>query len=334
MSAPDSEHAIAQLTYKIAEILDESGYPKPEIWRSSPVTTVEKNYDALMIPEPSPSRSPRHTRYLDCGRILRTHTSGLMPEILKRRPGERLMLHPGICYRRDVRDRTHVGEPHQMDIWLMSRKPLGRADLKALVGTVMSALPYPYRLNETEHPYTLGGLEIEVSAGDRWVEVGECGIAHPSLLPDGCWGLAMGVGLDRLVCLLKGIDDIRLLRSDAPAISRQMRDLKPYRPVSKHPAVVRDISIVADGDTTIEDLTEWALRESGGDADIISEISILAETGCEELSARAIARLGIEPHQKNVLMRIVLRRPDRALTKAEANRIRDKLLKPTDKKQK
>lgn len=81
-------------------------------------------------------------------------------------------------------------------------------------------------------------------------------------------------------------------------------------------------------------MTEWALRESGGDADIISEISILAETGCEELSARAIARLGIEPHQKNVLMRIVLRRPDRALTKVEANRIRDKLLKPTDKKQK
>ncbi len=91
--------------------------------------------------------------------------------------------------------------------------------------------------------------------GERWVEVLECGEIHPWLLnesnlPSQQWsGLAMGIGLDRLVMLIKQIDDIRLLRSSDPRIARQMLALDRYEPVSNQPATHRDMSIcVTDPD--------------------------------------------------------------------------------------
>ena len=56
--------------------------------------------------------------------------------------------------------------------------------------------------------------------------------AHPGLLPSGHTGLASGWGLDRLAMLVKGIDDIRLLRNPHPEIAAQMTNLEPYCPVS------------------------------------------------------------------------------------------------------
>lgn len=39
--------------------------------------------------------------------------------------------------------------------------------------------------------------------------------------------LALGMGLDRLLMLTKGIPDIRLLRSNDPRVSSQILDLAP-----------------------------------------------------------------------------------------------------------
>ena len=52
-------------------------------------------------------------------------------------------------------------------------------------------------------------------------------------------GLAMGLGLDRILMLRKGIADIRLLRAEDPRIAGQMGDLAVYRsgvePTGDHP---------------------------------------------------------------------------------------------------
>jgi phenylalanyl-tRNA synthetase alpha chain len=244
-------HAINLIVYKIAEALQASGYPKPTIWRSSPITTVANNFDKLYFPSDSLSRSPKYTRYLSDGKLLRTHTTAIMPDLLSKLQGEQLIVHPGICYRRDVVDKRHVGEPHQMDMWLISeRQHLSREALVKFIKTIIHAiLPgVSYRLNETSHPYTCNGLEIEVLVDGKWVEVGECGETHPGLLQVGYTGLASGWGLDRLVMLIKGIDDIRLLRSTNPKIAAQMTNLEPYHPVSNQPSIRRDMSIVKPKD--------------------------------------------------------------------------------------
>ena len=61
--------------------------------------------------------------------------------------------------------------------------------------------------------------------GGEWVELLECGLAHPAVLAAGGLaghgGLAMGIGMDRAMMLRKGIGDIRLLRSGDPRVAGQ-----------------------------------------------------------------------------------------------------------------
>jgi len=175
----------------------------------------------------------------------------------------------------------------------------------------------------------MGTMLQRLTEGGGWVEIGECGLALPALLaengldPAGWSGLAMGLGLDRLVMLRKGLDDIRLLRSNEPRVAGQMLDLEPYRPVSTMPAVDRDLSIVLDGDDTLEDLGDRVRAALGDRAEVVEAVSVLSETPHDALPEAARTRLGIAPGQRNVLLRVVLRALDRSLTHAECNALRD-----------
>ncbi|GAB1543368.1 hypothetical protein NUACC21_60420 [Scytonema sp. NUACC21] len=319
-------HAINLIVYKIAETLQASGYPEPTIWRSSPITTVADNFDKLYFPSDSLSRSPKYTRYLSDGRLLRTHTTAIMPDLLPKLRGDQLILHPGICYRRDVVDKRHVGEPHQMDVWLISEhQHLAREALVKFIQTIIHAvLPgVSYRLNETSHPYTCNGLEIEVLVNNKWVEIGECGEGHPGLLKPGYSGLASGWGIDRLVMLVKGIDDIRLLRSSNPKIAAQMTNLEPYHQVSNQPIICRDISIVTGLDVELEDICEQIVETLGDDVELLESVDILSETHYHQLPPQAIQRLGIQPNQKNLLVRMTLQSLNSSITNQKANILRE-----------
>ena len=165
--------------------------------------------------------------------------------------------------------------------------------------------------------------------GRDWVEVAECGLAHPSVLARaglaGYSGLALGLGLDRLLMLVKGIPDIRLLRSTDPRVTCQLQDLSPYRPVSTQPAVRRDLSVAVAGtqdDETIGDRVREAL---GPDADAVEDVRLLSSAEAGDLPSAAIARLGLRPGQRNLLIRVVLRPLDRTLTDQQANVLRDRI---------
>jgi phenylalanyl-tRNA synthetase alpha chain len=236
-----------------------------------------------------------------------------------------------MVYRRDAIDRLHSPTPHQLDLWRVARRPLGPADLQEMVRLLVDALTpgRPYRSEPRVHPYTLDGGQVDVCWDGEWVEVWECGLAHPAVLEAaglaGWGGLALGMGLDRLLMLRKGIPDIRLLRSADPRIAGQMADLAPYRPVSAMPPVRRDLSVAVTADDTVEDLGDRVRDALGPDADAVEEVAVLAETPHDRLPAQAVARLGLRPDQKNVLVRVVLRHLERTLTDEEANRMRDRV---------
>jgi phenylalanyl-tRNA synthetase alpha chain len=201
-----------------------------------------------------------------------------------------------------------------------------------MIGLVVEAvLPgHVWRSPPSPHPYTLAGREILVRADGREVEIGECGLAHPAVLeaaglPPTASGLAMGLGLDRLVMLAKGIDDIRLLRSTDPRIAAQLLDLTPYRPVSAQPAARRDLSLAVPAEMDAELLGDRVRGVLGTDATAVEEVLVRAETGYDELPEGARRRLGIQPGQKNVLVRLVLRSLDHTLTSADANALRDRV---------
>jgi phenylalanyl-tRNA synthetase alpha chain len=262
--------------------------------------------------------------------MLRTHTTACIPTLLAETENDRLIVCPGLVYRRDVVDRLHVGEPHQTDFWIVRQARLRRVDLLEMIAVVVETmLPgRAYRCNETFHPYTVNGLEVEVQFGERWVEVLECGEIHPLLLndsnlPSQQWsGLAMGIGLDRLVMLIKRIDDIRLLRSANPRIARQMLTLDPYQLVSNQPATHRDMSVcVADPD--MELLGDRIRNVLGERAGWVENVELIQASDYASVPEKARERLGMCPGQQNLLIRVTLRSLDGSISKGEADWVYD-----------
>jgi phenylalanyl-tRNA synthetase alpha chain len=307
------------------------------VYRAPPLVPAADNYDDLGYPPDGASRDARYTRYLTPELLLRTQTSAMIPRALRMiapaRYADVLLACPGLTYRRDAIDRLHVGEPHQLDLWRIVQRPLTRDDLVAMIEAVAGAmLPgVPLRLEPAVHPYTLDGLEVYGNVQGRWVEILECGRAHPELLADAglasasglASGLAMGIGLDRMLMLRKGLEDIRALRSTDPRIQAQMLDLEPYRAVSSQPPIYRDLSVAVAEEANVEELGDRVRSTLAAASGSIESVEVLSETSYLELSLAARRRLGISPRQKNVLLRLVIRDLERTLTSAEANELRD-----------
>jgi phenylalanyl-tRNA synthetase alpha chain len=346
-------HAVQLIIGEAVRALRDAWGVTVRVHRARPVVSIADNYDVLGFTPSDVTRDERYTRYVSPATVLRTHTSALVPAALRElaaeppgaAPPDGLVVCPGIVYRRDSVDRLHTGTPHQVDLWRVRGvgaergvrgARLDAGDLEEMVALVVAAvLPgMRHRLVPATHPYTTGGRQVDVAVeddtgGERWIEVGECGRAHPEVLAR-CGldaslvsGLALGLGLDRLVMIRKDIDDIRLLRSTDPRVITQMGDLERYRRVSACPAIVRDLSVVVAADVTPEDLGDRVRAALGAEADKVEEVSVVSETSPAELPASARARLGIGTGQKNVLVRVVLRRLDRALVREEANALRD-----------
>ncbi|UJR83413.1 hypothetical protein [Sandaracinus amylolyticus] len=332
-------HAMQRIVDDVVSTLASAWGCEARVVRGAPLVAIADNYDRLGYAEDAIARDARHSRYVSEATMLRSHTSAMIPGALRALAEEDaahdvLIAVPGITYRRDSIDRLHTGEPHQLDLWRIRRgPPLVRRDLEGMIAcAVRAALPgRGHVISDAVHPYTTGGLQVEVEERGGWVEIGECGLAHPDVLaragldPASWSGLAMGLGLDRLLMLRKGIPDIRLLRSDDPRIGSQMQDLSPYHAVSSMPPVRRDLSIAVEPGTTIEELGDRVRAALAERASMIESITEESRTAAAELPEIARARIGLELHQENVLLRVVLRAVDRTLTHEECNRLRDEI---------
>jgi phenylalanyl-tRNA synthetase alpha chain len=338
-------HAVGLVLGEIVAAVRSDGHPVVEVHRADPVTEVADNYDALGIGPDAVTRDARYTRYVSADTVLCTHATALVPPALRGLAAgggvstDTLLVCPAVVYRRDSVDRLHSATPHQLDLWRL--RPTGDVayDVVALerLAAMIVEVVAPgadWRSVPTSHPYTTNGRQIDVHATDdagigAWVEIGECGLAAPHVLaragldPDRVTGLALGMGLDRAVMVRKRIDDIRLIRSTDPRVLVQLADLERYRPVSACPSMIRELSIAAAEAPDDEQLGDRVREVVGDDAELIEAVAVVAVTPIRDLPPAAVERLGASPDQVNVLVRVVLRRLDRALTRTEANRVRD-----------
>jgi phenylalanyl-tRNA synthetase alpha chain len=331
-------HALQLLVDDAVQALQKSWSVDVRLWRSRPIVSVEDNYDRLRYERGAVTREARYSHYVSETCLLRTHTSALVSPALRDLATQgpirdTLVACPGIVYRRDSIDRLHTGTPHQLDLWRIAPRALGRLDLARMVAVLVDAvLPgAQHRTLSVVHPYTEGGLQVDVLARGEWVEIAECGLASPDVLAlagldvQRLSGLALGLGLDRVLMLRKTIPDIRLLRASDPRVASQMLDLSPYRPVSAQPPIVRDLSVAVETGASPESIGDRVRDALGQDASSVEAVEVLSETALEALPAAAAQRLGIKPGQKNVLLRVVIRDLDRTLTSAEANALRDRI---------
>lgn len=329
-----NNHAIRLLLLDILTGLQNKGWPEAHCLSGPKVVSAQDNYGLLGYDPSEVTLGSAHTRWVDEQHLLRTQTTSQIPRALQnaahgRKPGEmRLLAAPGITYRRDSRDRWHCAEPHQMDIWVLGDPPLAsREHLLRLVSDILStAVPHQKWLaSDSPHHYTEGGTEINLLSDTGPVEVLECGCIARSLLerlhidPQRHGGLALGMGLDRLTMLRKGIPDIRLLRDPLPRVQAQLHDLHPWKAVSRLPSITRDISLAITAGQSEELLTEKMLVAAGEHAGWIEAMQIKGRWNAADLPTQAIERLGLLDGQENVLLRIVLRDCSQSITAAQAN---------------
>lgn len=304
--------------------------------KTTPIVPVRENYDRLGYEADDVTRARRYTRYVSATVMLRSHTSADLPNALEDYAGrsdvDELIVTPGLVYRRDAVDRTHVGEPHQVDLWRIRSTPATDDDdmLTMIARVVEAVLPgAEWTTTDAAHPYTVGGRQIDVLHDGEWLELAECGRIHPDVLrgsgldPERWSGLALGMGLERALMLRKGIPDIRYLRAADPRIADQMLTLEPWQHVSPLPATRRDISVVLAAEEDEETLGDRIRTALGDVADVIESVHVLSRTSHQELPEAARSRLGTQDGQVNLLLRIVLRPIDRTLTSDQANAIRN-----------
>ena len=333
-------HAIGLLLNEVLEGLVLRGWPVGRILRGPRIVSAQENYGLLGYDPAEVTLGSEHTRWVDEHSLLRTQTTSQIPVALQRiaqsrKEGEIILLAaPGITFRRDSRDRWHCAEPHQMDIWVLGDPEHStRAHLLKLVGDILAcAVPdMSWIYSDSPHHYTEGGIEVNLLSNEQPVEVLECGCIARSLLqrlsidPARHGGLALGMGLDRLTMLRKGIPDIRLLRDLDERVQAQMHDLLPWRAVSRLPSITRDISLAVSPGLSEEVLTEKMLLAAGDCSAWIEEMQVKGRWAERDLPAKAIERLGLLPGQENVLLRVVLRDCSRSITTREANALYERL---------
>lgn len=119
----------------------------------------------------------------------------------------------GKNFRRDPPDPTHLPEFHQIEGVVMEEG----ANLAMLMGTIgefYRKMGLKVRFRPGYFPYTEPSLEPEVHLPGGWLELGGSGIFRPEVTaPLGITTpvLAWGLGLERLVMALEGLEDMRTL---------------------------------------------------------------------------------------------------------------------------
>lgn len=195
---------------------------------------VEKdyyNFEALNIPKNHPARSEQDTFYINDNIVLRTQTSPVQARVMEKQEPPIKMISPGKVFRSDAVDATHSPIFYQME-GLVIDKGITFADLKGtlelfakkMFGDKVKTKFRPHHFPFTEPSaemdatcFVCNGKGCRVCKGEGWIEILGCGMVHPDVLRN-CGidsevysGFAFGFGVDRMVMLKYGIDDIRLL---------------------------------------------------------------------------------------------------------------------------
>lgn len=219
-------HPISQIQYEIEDIFTSMGF---EILDGPEVETEYNNFEALNIPDHHPARDMQDTFWTEDGNLLRTHTSAIQVRgMATHRPPFRV-IGPGRVFRYESTDASHENTFYQIEGMMVDRN-ISVANLIYFMKILLKEIfrrEVTIRLRPGYFPFVEPGFELDIHClicgGDGcsvckqsgWVELLPCGLVHPNVLRYGNidpaeWsGFAFGLGLNRLVMMRYGINDIR-----------------------------------------------------------------------------------------------------------------------------
>lgn len=202
-------------------------------------------FESLNFPEGHPARDDYDTFMTDEGLIAPAHTSTMQNRVLKKyagnlEKGEPIAVAiPGRVFRNEDIDVTHEHTFYQLEgVYVDKGINVGnliatlRAFLSEYFGQELKAKIQPFYFPFTEPSFEFAIERPEVlrkgdTEADMWLELLGCGMIHPNVLkaagidPTVYTGFAWGGGIERLVMMKYGIEDIRHFESAKVEFLRQ-----------------------------------------------------------------------------------------------------------------
>lgn len=231
-------HPLTQAQEDINAIFASMGF---RILEGPEVETDFNNFEALNFPPDHPARDMQDTFWLkDREHLMRTHTSPMQIRFMQAHQPPIRIIVPGRTYRNEATDMTHEFQFHQVEGLVVDRSsahtPPSMANLKGVMQyfyrTFFNDPQLEVRFVASYFPFVEPGVEVFIRGtkgklAGKWLEVAGAGMVHQNVfkavgyVPGEMQGFAFGGGLERLVMLKQGVDDIRLFESGDLRFLRQ-----------------------------------------------------------------------------------------------------------------
>lgn len=225
-------HVLTKAVREIENIFTRLGF---EVASGPEVDTEKTTWDDLNIPRNHPARDMQDSFWIKGleETILRPHTSNMQIRYMQKNSPPIRIVVPGRTFRNEAIDATHEAQFHQVE-GLMVGEKVSMANLKTILSQFFrdffDSSDLKVRLRPAYFPFVEPGIEADMTChkcgdtpvnscnvckGSGWIEIGGAGMVHPNVLtavnidPEKYQGFAFGMGIERMVMLKYGVDDIR-----------------------------------------------------------------------------------------------------------------------------
>lgn len=220
-------HPITEAIREINSIFQSMGFSFAD---GPEMELVKYNFDLLNFPEEHPARDMQDTFWIQGKKeyVMRTHTSPVQVRFMESHKPPMRIIVPGKVFRNEATDATHEAQFYQIE-GLAVAEDVSLAHLKGTLATFFEKYfggSVEVRFRPSFFPFVEPGVEVDMRlVGDnvpeklkgKWIEIMGAGMIHPNVLsnsgidPKKYQGYAFGGGIDRLILLKYGIEDVRLL---------------------------------------------------------------------------------------------------------------------------
>ncbi len=231
-------HPITQMRNDLNDAFLSLGF---EVYSEDDISSEKYAFDNLNFAKDHPARQSMDTYWLEgtedkegAERLcLRPHLTGGSVRYLQKHGAPARFVYPGGAYRNETTDARHERAFFQYEALIVD-KDISFSSGIVLIQTILEKVfgrKINTRMREGFFPFTEPGYEIDMEClvcggkgckvcnHNGWIEVMPGGVIHPNVLksaglnPDEWTGFYINIGLDRLVMMRYGVDDVRLFHS-------------------------------------------------------------------------------------------------------------------------
>ena len=241
-------HPITQMRYDLNDAFLSLGF---EVYSEDDISSEKYAFDNLNFAKDHPARQSMDTYWLmgtedkeGAERLcLRPHLTGGSVRYLQKHGAPARFVYPGGAFRNETTDARHERAFVQYEALIVD-KDISFSSGMVMIQTILEKVfgrKINTRMREGFFPFTEPGYEIDMEClvcggtgckvcnHNGWIEVMPGGVIHPNVLksagldPEEWTGFYINIGLDRLVMMRYGVDDVRLFHSS------DLRFLKQFK---------------------------------------------------------------------------------------------------------